>query len=132
MKSKTLHILFSNLEDLAQEVKQAMRTREPSKHAGKEIRFESYFSFMSFLFPHKFSLLVAIKTESPKSVYQLAQLVDRQQNAVLRDCDELEAFGFIKYESGERNAKIPKLAFDYDTIVVHDQRGYQSHQLPAA
>ncbi len=132
MKNKALHILFSSLEDLANEVKRAMHDKNPSKFAGKEIRFESYASFMSFMFPHKFSLLVAIKTEQPKSIYQLAKQIDRQQNAVLRECDELEAFGFIKYKTGERNAKIPLLAFDYDTIVVHDQRGFQMHQLPAA
>ena len=132
MKSKSLHILFGSLEELAREVKMALQEKKPSKFVGKDIRFENYAAFMNFLFPNKFSLLVAIKTEQPKSVYQLAKLVDRQQNAVLRDCDELEAFGFIKYNLGERNAKIPTLAFDYDTIVVHDQRGFQMHQLPAA
>ncbi len=75
---------------------------------------------------------MAIKTEQPKSIYQLAKLVHRQQNAVLRDCDELRAFGFIKFDLGERNAKIPTLSFNYNKIVVHDLRGFQTHQLPAA
>lgn len=132
MKDKNLHILFNSLEDLANEAKQALRSNKHSKYVGQDIRFENYNSFMNFLFPYKFSLLVAIKTGHPKSLYQLAQMVDRQQNAVLRDCDELEAFGFIKYETGSRNSKIPILAFDYDTIVVHDVRGFQTHQLPAA
>ena len=64
-------------------------------------------------------------------LYQLAQLVNRKQSAVLQDCNELEAYGFIRYEKGgTRNSKTPLLAFDYDTIEVHDVRGRQRHELP--
>lgn len=133
MDDNMLHIRFSSLQDLGAEVKKAMHTGQSETEAGKDIRFESFSSFMSFLFPHKFSLLVAIKVDNPRSVYQLAKLVGRQQNAVLRDCDDLEAFGFIVYEPGEsRNSKVPKLKFDYDAILVHDSRGEHAHQLPAA
>lgn len=130
MKSKTLHIQFSSIDDLAKETKEILKTQKADEFVGRDIRFENYDQFMGFLFPNKFALLVAIKVEQPQSLYQLAQMISRQQSAVLRDCDELEMLGFIKYETGPRNSKIPRLAFEYDTIVVHDKRGLQSHQLP--
>lgn len=132
-QNKYLHIKFSTLDTLGAEIKKAMKSKAPMKNRGKEIRFETHASFMNFLFPHKFSLLIAIKIEKPKSLYQLAKIVGRQQNAVLRDCDELEAFGFIVYEPGEsRNSKVPKLKFDYEGILVHDPRGKSAHLLPSA
>ena len=130
MKNKTLHIQFSSIDDLAREAKEILKTKKADEFAGRDIRFENYDQFMGFLFPNKFSLLVAIKIEQPQSLYQLAQIIGRQQSAVLRDCDELEMLGFIKYETGPRNSKIPRLPFEYDTIIVHDNRGIQSHQLP--
>ena len=133
MKDSLLHIRFGSLDELGEQVKKAMLSSKPMPDVGAEIRFEDYNSFMSFLFPHKFSLLVAIKSQKPSSIYQLAKLVGRQQNAVLRDCNELESYGFIIYEPGEsRNSKVPKLAFNYSALLVHDERGKQSHSLPAA
>lgn len=130
MENKTLHIQFSNIDELAAETKEILRTKKADPFAGRDIRFENYDQFMGFLFPNKFALLVAIEVERPQSLYQLAQLIGRQQSAVLKDCDELEMLGFIKYETGPRNSKVPTLAFEYDTILVHDKRGIQSHHFP--
>ena len=128
--SKDLHIKFGSFSDLIEEAKTAIKSGVGQEYS--DIRFESYTSFMNFMFPNKFELLVAIKVGSPNSLYQLAQLVSRHQSIVLKECNELEALGFISYEEGARNSKKPTLSFDYECIVVHDSRGNQSHILPQA
>ena len=129
MGNKTLHIQFSTLDGLVEDLENAIKTGKPDQYVGQDVRFESYSQFMNYLFPHKFTLLVAIKADRPTSVYQLAKLVNRHQNAVLKDCDDLKSMGFIDYEvGGDRNSKMPKLAFDYDTILVHDSRITQTFQ----
>ncbi len=125
-KDRSIHIQFSSIDDVFAELRTALKTQKEDAFAGREVRFESYMQFMNFMFPQKFALLVAIKTEKPRSIYNLAQIVDRHQNAVLKDCDELKALGFIVYEKGERNSNIPKLAFDYNTIIVHAPRAVQT------
>lgn len=128
MNDKTFHINFESLADAIQDAKKAIKQGKVVGNPGREASFENFSSFMSFMFPNKFALLIAIKLESPKSLYQLAQVVDRPQSAVLKDCDELENMGFIIYDKGSRNSKIPKLSFDYDTLLVHDRRGLQKYQ----
>ena len=117
------HINFESINEVIQLAKKTLEQGKVTGHPGKEASFENFSNFMNFMFPNKFALLVAIKRQSPKSLYQLSQIVHRPQSAVLNDCNELSHMGFIIFDSGKRNSKIPKLSFDYDTILVPDSRG---------
>ena len=58
---------------------------------------------------------------NPKSIYQLAKILGRPSQNVIRDCKALEGHGFITYESAgdSRKTKAPRLAFDYNAIVIY-------------
>ena len=49
MKDSILHIRFGSLDELGEQVKEAMRSGKPMHGVGMESRFEDYNSFMSFL-----------------------------------------------------------------------------------
>ena len=69
----------------------------------------------------KYTILAAIYKDQPQSVYQLAKMLNRAQQNVARDCDLLAAHGFIRFKEGgsARKTKAPKLAFDYNAILIH-------------
>lgn len=98
------------------------------------IFFETYKDFQRFLFP-RLGILLAIKRHHPKSIYELSKIVERDVSTLVKDCNALEAFGFITLEDSKdaRGSKIPKLRFDYDRIIVHAPKlGHHAVLLDAA
>lgn len=134
MKNKNaFHITFGSIDDLAHEARQVLSGSVNKQNLGSSAMFADLNDFMSFMFPGKFMLLMMIKSKNPGSLYELAQLVNRSQSGVLRECKDLESMGFITLEkSGARNALKPELAFSYDRLVVHTEIGESSHVLPSA
>lgn len=79
----------------------------------------------------KLAILAVIASKKPTSIYQLAQLVDRDFANVQRDSVGLAAHGFMKFEeTGDaHNSKTPQLAFNYTRIEVHMPQVTYSHEL---
>jgi len=82
----------------------------------------------------KLVILAAIKAKKPDSIYQLAQIVDRDFANVQRDCVSLEAMGFIvlKEKNDSKKSKQPRLAFDYNVIEIQMPDIVYSHKLGRA
>lgn len=69
----------------------------------------------------KAKILFCLKTNKPKSIYQLAKLLGRDFKSVSEDVNLLEKFGFIEFhagKTGKREAKMPVLAIDKLNIVL--------------
>ncbi len=129
--NKDFHIEFGKLEDVAEQAKVAMAHGPSVNKINDSAVFENLNDFMEFMFPGKFTLLMMIKAKSPGSLYELAQLVNKSQSGVLRECKELELMGFISLiKEGPRNSLVPRLKFEYDRIVVHGDTGDCYHTLP--
>jgi predicted transcriptional regulator len=132
MKSEAFHVQFGTLQDLQKQAKSALKGTIVKENIGRSALFKDLNDFMTFMFPGKFIILMMIKATKPGSMYQLAQHVDRSQSGVLRECKDLEAMGFIKLKasSSPRKPFVPELAFNYDRIIVHTDKGECSHILP--
>jgi predicted transcriptional regulator len=119
-KLKFLQIHFQSFADFKAEVTQALVVRAPSIQKKERIFFDSVASFRHFMTIQKIELLTAIAVRKPTSIYELAQFVDRDFAAVLRDCTGLEATGFIKLKSTNdaKKSKVPQLKFDYCGIAI--------------
>lgn len=117
---KTLYVEFKSVEDMERSVLNATKTKIPKIQPKNILYFDSLSSFRNFMSLQKLELLTMIATESPKSIYELTQLVDRGLAAVQKDCQVLELAGFIKLDKpkGKRGSIAPKLKFDYNRIVV--------------
>jgi predicted transcriptional regulator len=119
-KSRTLYIEFRSLDDLGKDLLEVFKTRVPKVQPKEVVYFDTLPSFRNFMTLQKLEILAMITAAEPKSIYELAQLLDRGLAAVQKDCELLELSRFIKFErkKGGRGSIKPKLAFDYDRIVV--------------
>jgi predicted transcriptional regulator len=124
MKIKPLIITFESLEDFAQRTKQALadaiKFKKKTIQRKNNLIWASPEAYQQFMSDQKYAILAVIIKHKPQSVYQLAKILNRAQQNVARDCDLLEGHGFIKFEQSEdgRKAKVPLLAFDYNSIMV--------------
>ncbi len=135
MENKTLKITFESWEDFKDrtrnELKEVIKNKKKFIQPPNVRVFASIAVYQKLMSEQKYMILAAIHNLKPTSVYQLAKLVDRDFANVKKDCDSLAAADFIVLEDAgdNRNTKIPKLKFNYDTIEVHLPNMVYSHNL---
>ncbi|PIT99826.1 MAG: hypothetical protein COT74_08555 [Bdellovibrionales bacterium CG10_big_fil_rev_8_21_14_0_10_45_34] len=135
MKSKTLKITFEAWEDFKDrtrsELKEVIKSKKRLIQSPDVLIFASVAVYQKLMSEQKYMILAAIHNLKPTSVYQLAKLVGRDFANVKKDCDSLAAAGFIVIEDvgDNRNTKLPKLKFKYDSIEVHLPNMVYSHKL---
>src|ERR1035437_8741215 len=132
--NKILTIKFEGWEDFKKKVKTALKKKNESITPRGVLVFNSVADYQRFMTEQKLSLLAAIIKNKPTSIYQLAQLVDRDFANVQRDCVALSGMGFIKLVDAKdsKSSKIPKLTYDYRKIVVQMPQLSYSHDLVEA
>lgn len=119
-KNKALKIKFKNIDFWEKELLNLPKNKKGSLQPKDVIFFDSLNSFRNFMTLQKLELLTIIAAAKPKSVYELAKMVDRSLGPVQNDCNILESIGFIVYEKQKigRKSVIPKLKFNYNTIII--------------
>lgn len=119
-KNNALKIKFKSLEQMEKELLDLSKTKKGYVQPKEVIFFDSLNSFRKFMTLQKLELLTIIASAKPKSVYELAKMVDRGLGPVQNDCNVLESVGFIIFEKQKagRKSMAPKLKFNYDKIVV--------------
>lgn len=135
MKDKILNIKFESWEHFKgrtqAELKEVLKSKKRFVQPPDVLIFASVGAYQKFMSEQKYMILAAIHNLQPTSIYQLAQLVDRDFANVKKDCDSLEASGFILLEDTKdnRGTKIPKLKFDYNMIQIHLPTMVYGHSL---
>jgi len=134
MKSKTLKVTFEAWDDFKNRARNQLKDviKNKKKFVQPDVLvFASVAVYQKLMSEQKYMILAAIHNLKPTSVYQLANLVDRDFANVKKDCDSLAAAGFIILEEvgDNRNTKFPKLKFNYDTIEIHLPNMVYSHSL---
>jgi len=133
-KNKILTVKFQKWDDFKAEATQIFREKKRSHTPKGVIVFSSVTEYQKFMTEQKLVILAVVANKEPSSIYQLAQLVDRDFANVQRDCVALVAHGFMKLEeSGDaKKSKIPRLAFDYMRIIIQMPSISYSHDLGVA
>lgn len=65
-----------------------------------------------------FIILSTIKEKSPKSIRDLAKIINKDVGNIQPKVKKLADQGFIKFESGPKNSKIPYLTYDEIKIEI--------------
>lgn len=96
---------------------------KPKKNEPK-IWFNSMKSLASVLSEENQNLLSLIVDEQPQSISELAEIVDRKPNNVLRTLRTMEAYGFVKLIKGRSGGRgrtpiIPKAIYNAADIDLH-------------
>lgn len=120
MSLRKLTIHFQKTDDLFQDINNAICSNSALTDSNDSIHFDSIDTYRSFMTSNKTNILSVISKLKPRSVYELANLLNRKPQHVLSDCRSLESHGFIKLiqDGSSRKALKPKLSFDYDVIMV--------------
>ncbi len=64
-------------------------------------------------------LIQVIKERNPKSIYELARILNRNRSSVMRDLKHLRSIGLIEFDdSGKRNRKKPIVRYEEINIVI--------------
>lgn len=119
-KNKALKIKFRSLDHLEKELLDLPKAKKGYIQPKDVIVFDSLTSFRNFMTLQKLEILTIIASVKPKSIYELAKMLDRALGPVQNDCNGLEGVGFIVFEQEKNGRKtiIPKLKFSYDKIIV--------------
>jgi predicted transcriptional regulator len=120
-RNNVLEIHFQSIRDFEKEVTSAVSKRKRLIQPKSKIYFESVNGFRNFMTVQKVEILSVIAVREPKTIYEVAKMVDRDFAAVLRDCTALEVTGFIKLRetNNAKRSKKPVLVFPYRRISIH-------------
>lgn len=119
MKLKFLNIVFKESKDFFADIDRALKSGKGfNTRAANVLTFDSVKTFNNVMTVNKIQILRAISQSRPESVYQLAMILKREPQHVLKDCRQLESYKFIKLEETDsgRSSLRPELSFDYDVI----------------
>jgi hypothetical protein len=133
-RNRSLYIQFEKWAAFKARTQTALKTRQVSIGEKSVVLFNSVVDYQKFMTEQKIAILAAIISQRPSSIYQLAQVLERDFGNVQRDCTALEAMGFIVLEKtgGKNGSKAPKLAFDYRRIVIKMPKVTYCHDLDLA
>lgn len=112
MKLKNKEILVMSNKQYSKHLDDIVASGKKSKN---RIVLSKYEDLTKILTKERIRMLRIIHSEKPKSISELAKLLDRDRRNVLADLNYLEGFGLVEIEEIEREkifTKIPIVSFD--------------------
>ncbi|MBI5588570.1 MAG: MarR family transcriptional regulator [Deltaproteobacteria bacterium] len=119
MKIKRITLKVKTLDDMAADFKRAWKEAGKGKsvrEAAETICFDSVEDMQKFLSPERIRLLRMVHERTPKSIYELAKMLDRDRKNVIEDVKMLEAVGLIERKAAKSDKEKVELIVDYDRI----------------
>ncbi len=116
--SKTLTIEIRPLTDLVGDFRQAFKAAQQGRALKRRegVYFTSLEAARNFLTKERLGLLRAIREKRPRSIYELAKMIDRDLKNVQQDVALLERHGLVKLTEKRRGEKskvrVPEAPFD--------------------
>jgi predicted transcriptional regulator len=114
MKTFTFKFKSNPQKKAFDKLKEVIKTRKPYVK-GNEMLCDSLDTMLKLISKSRFEVFGGIVEHKPQSLYELAQLLDKDQGNVLRDAKVLENLGLIELKSikdGSRERFQPKALFD--------------------
>ena len=111
-----MKIKIQSMQNLKKEMLAVVRGERKAPADAAQPSFESVGAVIRLLTPENRCLLAAIDKNKPKSVADLARLVDRAESNVSRTLSKLEACGFVRLRQGVGKTKIPEVAIHRLTV----------------
>ena len=116
MKAKTLHITIRNLRSVLEDFAVAYGKLRRGEHTVPYygLSFADVDTFRRFLTRSRLELLHTVRQRQPKSLYELAKLLNRDLKSVNSDVALLKQLGLIQLEKQKhgRTRVIPHVLFD--------------------
>jgi len=120
MKVRDIRISIKTKEDLFNEVKgvwgKLEKGEQIKKHEG--ISFENIEAMRKILSEERFRILRTIKKEHPKSIYELAKLLNRDIKNTFDDVQFLAQIGLIELKKTKEGREKTTPKVNYDRILL--------------
>lgn len=119
MKIKRITLEVKTLDEMASDFKRTWKEAgkgKPVREAAEAICFDSVEDMQKFLSPERIRLLRVVHERTPKSIYELAKMLDRDRKNVTEDVKMLEGVGLIERKAAKSGKEKVKLVVDYDRI----------------
>lgn len=123
IRTKKLKLNIEDTTEFKKKVKEELR--EIDKGKAKKLRedsisFQSLNQFRKFLTPKRLELLRVIRHKKPRSMYELAKLVNRTPENVNTDIKFLETLGFVELTRIKeiRRKLVPEVNYDKMTLEI--------------
>ncbi len=120
MKVKNIRITIKDRMQVLNEFAEALskaRKGEPIEKRN-ELSFRSMETLRSILTEKRIELLKTIKHKNPDSLYELAQLVNRDLKSVNTDIKVLSSLGLLSFEKEASGRKKMKPIVEFDKLNV--------------
>ena len=121
MKTMTFKYRPNNREKMLQSMESAV-SGKPQIHEDV-IYFDNLDLVDSFINPMKARIIRAIQKHHPQSIYELSQILKKDQGYVQREVKFLEGLGILEISStseGGRVRSVPKVIYDKFVIDLDD------------
>ena len=107
------------LKDMGNRMDRAVKTGVPDIQSDDELRSGSIKNLLAVATENRINLFMAIVEKQPGSLYELAQILGKDQSYILKEAKTLEALGLISLEKieGEGRPKLKPIS-NYDHIVI--------------
>ncbi len=105
MKAKKAKIIVQSVEDVKKEWVRAIKGKVKSKPKNDEIVVTGFDTIAKIFSKTRMEILQAIITRKPKSIYELAKIVDRDFKNVHSDVQFLNDVGLIKLKETDDSRK---------------------------
>lgn len=115
--SKTLTIKIKSAEEALEGFRKTFQAVAAGHRVAERegVYFSSIEAARNLLTPGRLTLLRAIRSKRPNSIYELAKLVDRDLKNVQNDLKVLERYGLVHLGRGQsaggRRVKMPRAMF---------------------
>jgi len=112
MRLKNIEILVMSDKQYSKHLKDIVKS---GKKSTNKIVLSRYEDLTKILTKERIRMLRIIHSEKPKSISELAKLLNRDRRNVLADLNYLEGFGLVEIEETEKEkiyTKIPIVNFD--------------------
>jgi predicted transcriptional regulator len=116
--ARTLKIRIKSVAEALDDFREAFKRAEAGRQARRRngVYFTSIEAARTLLTPNRLALLRAVRAERPRSMYELARILDRDPKNVQEDVRLLETYGLIRVTdarvSGKRRVRVPEAVFD--------------------
>ncbi len=111
MKAKKVRIVMQSVDDIKQEWTAALKGKVKSTPKGDEIIVTGLATIAKIFSKTRMEILLAIITQKPQSIYELAKMVNRDFKNVHSDVQFLNEVGLIKLkETGDSRKGLKPIA----------------------
>ncbi|MBI1935841.1 hypothetical protein HYS31_05360 [Candidatus Woesearchaeota archaeon] len=122
MKIKNIAVEIKSVEDTLKEAKGVMEKLKEGKSVSKKesISFSNIDIMRKALTNKRLELIKAIKRYKPKSIYQLAKIVERDSKSVNADLKLLNNLGMVDLKPQERGREniVPRVEYQKIDVAI--------------